>query len=150
MMQFRLPRSSCCPLPALNVVALPQCTLLSVILHPVANCLPDQFCLHPGLGLGRTLHSEPAKEGEVTRKGISCERTFAAISSREDLEAKVGTAALRPAINRVPLSWTVILSSLGMVVHSPYVATGHRIWAVWFLQATAECFIHAARHARQV
>ena len=93
-------------MPTLNGVALPQDP--SAVCYPahwdsVAKHLADQCCLHLGLGLGRTLHSEPAKEGEVTRKGISCERTFAAISSREDLEAKVGTAALRAGINRVPL-----------------------------------------------
>ena len=85
------------------VLLCPKIPLLSVVPHPVAKCLADQCCLHSGLGLGRTLHSEPAKDGEVTRKGISCERTFAAISSREDLEAKVGTAALQAAVHRVPL-----------------------------------------------
>ena len=38
------------------------------------------------------MHGEAAKEGEVSRKGISCERTFAAISSTADLEAKVSTS----------------------------------------------------------
>eukprot|EP00891_Asterochloris_glomerata_P005434 jgi/Astpho2/5434/e_gw1.00076.4.1_t len=63
--------------------------MLAALFSPLAM---ESF-LSAGLGLGRTLHSEPAKEGEVTRKGISCERTFAAISSREDLEAKCSELA---------------------------------------------------------
>lgn len=59
--------------------------LLGLLFSRVAT---DSF-LSAGLGLGRTVHGEPAREGEVTRKGISCERTFAAISSTADLEAKV-------------------------------------------------------------
>ena len=102
--------------------------------------------LHAGLGLGRTLHSEPAKEGEVTRKGISCERTFAAISSREDLEAKVGTAALCAASNRVSLVMDCLTHQTS-AVHSLYVATGRRIWSVWSLQATAVCTVHASHPA---
>lgn len=49
-----------------------------------------------GLGLGRTSHSEATPEGEVGRKGISCERTFAAISAPADLEAKVVFHAVCP------------------------------------------------------
>ena len=41
-----------------------------------------------GLGIGQTRHSELA-EGEVGRKGMSVERTFAAISEPADLYAKV-------------------------------------------------------------
>ena len=41
-----------------------------------------------GLGLGPTRHGERA-EGEVGRKGMSVERTFAAISATGDLQAKV-------------------------------------------------------------
>ena len=55
------------------------------------------FFLATGLGLGSTEHGEQPKEGQVGRKGISCERTFARISAVEDLEAKVwpcGCAAL--------------------------------------------------------
>jgi hypothetical protein len=47
------------------------------------------FFLATGLGLGSTEHGEEPKEGQVGRKGISCERTFARISAPEDLEAKV-------------------------------------------------------------
>ena len=46
-------------------------------------------CVAQGLGIGRTRHGEPVKEGAVGRKGISVERTFAAISSWADLEARV-------------------------------------------------------------
>ena len=59
--------------------------LIALLFSPVAT---DSF-LSAGLGLGRTVHGDPAKVGEVSRKGISCERTFAAISSTADLEAKV-------------------------------------------------------------
>ena len=41
-----------------------------------------------GLGLSSTRHGERA-EGEVGRKGMSVERTFAAISEPADLHAKV-------------------------------------------------------------
>ena len=59
--------------------------LLNLLFSPVAT---DSF-LSAGLGLGRTVHGQAPNEGEVNRKGISCERTFAAISSAADLEAKV-------------------------------------------------------------
>lgn len=64
--------------------------LIGALFSPVAV---DSF-LSAGLGLGRTVHGERPQEGEVSRKGISCERTFAAISSTADLEAKV--APLHP------------------------------------------------------
>lgn len=62
-------------------------------------CRPAQACIHgratrtwagvqAGLGIGATQHSELA-EGEVGRKGMSCERTFATISETADLYAKV-------------------------------------------------------------
>lgn len=60
--------------------------LINLLFSPVAT---DSF-LSAGLGLGRTVHGQPPNEGEVNRKGISCERTFAAISSAADLESKVG------------------------------------------------------------
>ena len=47
------------------------------------------FFLATGLGLGSTEHGDEPKEGQVGRRGISCERTFARISAVEDLEAKV-------------------------------------------------------------
>ena len=63
--------------------------LINLLFSPVAT---DSF-LSSGLGLGRTVHGQAPNEGEVNRKGISCERTFAAISSAADLEAKVGLSA---------------------------------------------------------
>ena len=65
--------------------------LIAALFSPVAT---DSF-LSAGLGLGRTVHGEAAREGEVGRKGISCERTFAAINSPADLEAKVGMKQTR-------------------------------------------------------
>lgn len=41
--------------------------------------------------MGRTQHSAPVEDGAVGRKGISVERTFAALSTPADLEAKVIT-----------------------------------------------------------
>ncbi|KAL3138793.1 hypothetical protein ABBQ32_005635 [Trebouxia sp. C0010 RCD-2024] len=63
--------------------------LIGALFSPVAV---DSF-LSAGLGLGRTVHGERPQEGEVSRKGISCERTFAAISSTADLEAKCAEIA---------------------------------------------------------
>ncbi len=51
------------------------------------------FLYRVGLGLGRTQHSEAVPEGEVGRKGISCERTFRPLSAQGDLEAKVPLTA---------------------------------------------------------
>ena len=56
-------------------------------MHPAQ--ISTDFFLATGLGLGSTEHGEEPKEGQVGRKGISCERTFARISATEDLEAKV-------------------------------------------------------------
>ena len=64
--------------------------LIAALFSPVAT---DSF-LSAGLGLGRTVHGEAAKEGEISRKGISCERTFAAISSTGELEAKVSRGSM--------------------------------------------------------
>lgn len=64
--------------------------LINLLFSPIAT---DSFLL-AGLGLGRTVHGQAANEGEVNRKGISCERTFAAISSTADLEAKVCWAVI--------------------------------------------------------
>ncbi len=47
------------------------------------------FFLTAGLALGQTQHSDPVADGEVGRKGISCERTFQPISKTAELEAKV-------------------------------------------------------------
>ncbi|GMH35231.1 hypothetical protein BSKO_03099 [Bryopsis sp. KO-2023] len=58
--------------------------LISALFSPSANA----FLLEVSLGLGRTTHWEQPGEGEVGRKGISCERTFQPISSRPDLEQK--------------------------------------------------------------
>lgn len=63
------------------------------------------YFMRVGLGLGQTAHGEGTPEGEVGRKGISCERTFAAISTTADLEAKVKVPNFRfdgaPALLRL-------------------------------------------------
>lgn len=56
------------------------------------------FFLVTGLGLGSTRHGEEPREGQVGRKGISCERTFARLSQPADLEAKVAVT-LVPSCN---------------------------------------------------
>jgi DNA polymerase kappa len=50
------------------------------------------FFLHVALGLGGTCTPDKAGE-EENRKGISCERTFAVISRKEDLHQKVSELA---------------------------------------------------------
>ena len=59
--------------------------LLGALYSTIAT---DHF-MAVGLGIGAAQHGEPPKEGEAGRKGMSVERTFRAISSRADLEAKV-------------------------------------------------------------
>lgn len=54
-----------------------------------------EYFMTVGLGLGATRHGERPAEGEVGRKGISCERTFAALSAPADLEEKVGFETFR-------------------------------------------------------
>ena len=59
--------------------------LLGALYSDVAT---DHF-MAVGLGIGGTRHSQPPQEGEAGRKGMSVERTFSAISTRAQLEAKV-------------------------------------------------------------
>ena len=47
------------------------------------------FFLVTGLGLGSTRHGGDLQEGQVGRKGISCERTFARLAQPAQLESKV-------------------------------------------------------------
>ncbi|KAK9819455.1 hypothetical protein WJX74_007636 [Apatococcus lobatus] len=63
---------------------LDQKGLLAALYSPVSM----DFFLASGLALGQTRHSEPIADGEVGRKGISCERTFGPISKPIELEAK--------------------------------------------------------------
>lgn len=59
--------------------------LLSALFSEIAV----EAYLSAGLGLGRTRHSDPLREGEVGRKGKGVERTFTPISAAHELEAKV-------------------------------------------------------------
>ena len=77
--------------------------LIAALFSPIAT---DSF-LSAGLGLGRTVHGEAPKEGEVSRKGISCERTFAAISSAADLEAKVCMHVYSCVVHCQSICWGV-------------------------------------------
>ena len=51
------------------------------------------FFLHAYLGLGSTMTPAKSAEGDVTRKGISNERTFAVLSKKEDLQHKLSELA---------------------------------------------------------
>lgn len=64
-----------------------QLMLRHLLEHAGKVCMSMQCQV--GLGVGRTQHSAPVEDGAVGRKGISVERTFAAISSAADLETKV-------------------------------------------------------------
>lgn len=70
------------------------------------------FFWEVGLGLGSTRHPEPVAPGQVTRKGISCERTFGNMSDPADLQAMVrASPSIGPEQQRghhsVDLSWMV-------------------------------------------
>jgi hypothetical protein len=68
------------------------------------SVLLQEFFWQVGLGLGSTRHPEPAAPGQVTRKGISCERTFSNMSDPADLQAMVRGG--RGAARQCPLgSW---------------------------------------------
>ena len=62
-------------------------------LRHVFSPISCDFFWHAHLGLGSTMTPEKAAEGDVTRKGISCERTFAPISQTGELEAKLRDVA---------------------------------------------------------
>lgn len=74
-------------------IRLAQCAQISM-----------DFFLATGLGLGSTEHGEEPKDGQVGRKGISCERTFARISAPEDLEAKVVSRASKLSLCMINVS----------------------------------------------
>jgi hypothetical protein len=64
--------------------------LLAALFSPISS----DFFLRAGLGLGAASHCQAVADGEVARKGISCERTFCAISAPADLEAKAQSVCL--------------------------------------------------------
>ena len=76
-------------LQALGIERCADLILHRGLLAALFSQLAIDFFLSSGLGLGATRHSAPTREGEVSRKGISCERTFAAISAATDLHLKV-------------------------------------------------------------
>eukprot|EP00898_Chlorokybus_atmophyticus_P001489 jgi/Chlat1/2340/Chrsp17S00177 len=59
--------------------------LLAALFSPIAF----DFFMHVGLGIGGSEVVERAPEGAVTRKGISTERTFAAIGTEAQLNTKL-------------------------------------------------------------
>ena len=58
------------------------------LFHAFSEC-SFAFFIRISLGIGTTEKEEPAKEGEIRRKGISCERTFKASSNRIFLEQQL-------------------------------------------------------------
>ena len=76
-----------------------------------------------GLGLSSTRHGERA-EGEVGRKGMSVERTFAAISEPSDVHAKVrtGTAQVHSK-GQKPTARSACLAAAGCAVRRQCSAT---------------------------
>lgn len=65
---------------------LEQRALVAALLSPI-SC---RFLLSVGLGLGATEHSSKAHDSsEPRRKGISCERTFSAMSTAAAMEQMV-------------------------------------------------------------
>jgi DNA polymerase kappa len=62
--------------------------MVSYLFSPISF----DFFLHVSLGLGSTHHF--AQEDEE-RKSVSCERTFAATSSKQEMEAKIQDMAER-------------------------------------------------------
>lgn len=97
---WRLPFGSCATA-ACQTSLCPGAVTCQLFLHLNDDCIlirthieihtqvAVDYFMRVGLGLGQTAHGEGTPEGEVGRKGISCERTFAAISATADLEAKV-------------------------------------------------------------
>jgi DNA polymerase kappa len=65
-----------------------QAALLTALLSDISS----SSLIHAGLGLGATEHSSRgggAGSSEPGRKGISCERTFSAMSSTAEMEQMV-------------------------------------------------------------
>lgn len=59
------------------------------LLAAMFSALSTDFFFSAALALGTTRHSSRPSQEEPHRKGISCERTFRAMSLRADLEAMV-------------------------------------------------------------
>lgn len=83
-------------LKALGVTKCSDLTASRGLLGALYSGIATDHFMAVSLGIGGTRHSDPVKEGEAGRKGMSCERTFRAISSRSDLEAKV-RSTMQPA-----------------------------------------------------
>jgi DNA polymerase kappa len=65
--------------------------LLAALFSPVST----DFFMAVGLGIGRAEHGQSVDEGAIGRKGISNERTFAAVSAAPELEAKASQSGHR-------------------------------------------------------
>ena len=81
----------------LNALGIQTCADLLKMRGTVSALFSEitaDFTLAAALGLGSTTHQPASREGEVSRKGIGCERTFAVISHTKDLEVKVCLSTL--------------------------------------------------------
>ena len=76
-------------LKALDVTTCADLTAKADLLSALFSDIALESFLTAGLGLGRTRHHEPLRDGEVGRKGKGVERTFTPISATHELEAKV-------------------------------------------------------------
>ena len=63
------------------------------LLAALFSTVSTDFFMAVGLGIGRAEHGQPVEEGAIGRKGISNERTFAAMSAPAELEAKVSPSS---------------------------------------------------------
>lgn len=80
-------------LQALGVSSCSDLIRQAALLIALLSDISSSSLIQAGLGLGATEHHAKAGgEGssEPGRKGISCERTFAAMSSAAEMEAMVG------------------------------------------------------------
>jgi DNA polymerase kappa len=66
---------------------------LATVFSPISM----DFFMHVSLGIGSTTPPEKVPEGDPGRKGISCERTFAAIAAPAELQAMAKNLAAKLA-----------------------------------------------------
>jgi hypothetical protein len=78
-------------LQALGVSTCSHLITHAALLSALLSDISSSSLMHAGLGLGATEHSSRGGEaGEPARKGISCERTFGAMSAAAEMEGMVG------------------------------------------------------------
>lgn len=76
----------------LNAFGIEYCSHLieqRALLSALFSEITARYLITVGLGLGATRHGDPAAAGEVSRKGISCERTSSPLSTLAELQNKL-------------------------------------------------------------